>query len=84
MLANEALLQLKVYLSNVYEVKGRAKNMLAIYRHESEELHCNLVVYLTTELQNAAGLEDAIRCNVPPLSDLSFLAGNKTHMSETL
>ncbi|MDX2465418.1 MAG: hypothetical protein QNK31_13020 [Porticoccus sp.] len=84
MLANESLLHLKANLSNVYEVKGRAERMLAIYRHESEELHCNLVVYLTTEFQDAARLENAIRCNIPPLSDSSFLAGNKMHMSEIL
>ena len=84
MLANESLLHLKANLSNVYEVKGRAERMLAIYRYESEELHCNLVVYLTTEFQDAARLENAIRCNIPPLSDSSFLAGNKMHMSEIL
>lgn len=34
MLANEALLQLKARLSEVYEIEGRPESMLAIYRHE--------------------------------------------------
>tara|TARA_R110001583_G_scaffold130834_1_gene282543 strand:+ start:41193 stop:41489 length:297 start_codon:yes stop_codon:yes gene_type:complete len=83
MLANEALSDLKAYLLNVYEVEGKTESMLAIYRHESSGLHCNLIVYLTTELQRTAMLEDAVSCNIPPLSDSGFLAGNEARMSES-
>lgn len=82
MLANEALSDLKTYLSHVYEVAGKPESMLAIYRHESAGLHCNLIAYLTTELQSAAMLEDALSCNIPPLSDSGFLAGDEARMSE--
>jgi hypothetical protein len=83
MLANEALSDIKACLSTVYEVEGRPECMLAIYRHESERLHCNLVVYLTAELQHAAMLDDVVSCNIPLLSDSGFLAGDKARMSES-
>lgn len=83
MLAVEALSDLKVRLSDIYIAAGRPGTMLALYRHESEGLHCSIVVYLTDELQRAAVLEDAPRCSIPPLSDSAFLAGNESYISTT-
>lgn len=82
MLANESLSDLEASLSNVYEITGRPECMLAIYRHESQELHCNLVVYLTSQLQRVTKLEDAVSCKIPPLFDSGFLAGNKTYLNK--
>lgn len=77
MFANNALLDIKAHLSNVYEINSKPINMLAIYRHESKGLHCSLIVYLTTEFQQLAMLDNTISCNIPPLSDSGFLAGDE-------
>ncbi len=83
MLADEALSQMKVFLSNVYEADGRTEGMLALYRHESAGLHCSVVVYLTTEFQKIARVKDALSCDVPPLSDSGFLAGDRALKDES-
>jgi len=77
MLADEALSQMKIVLSNIYEEEGRTEGMLAIYRHESAGLHCSVVVYLTTEFQKIAKVKDALSCDAPPLSDSGFLSGDR-------
>jgi hypothetical protein len=82
MLANEVLAEIKTSLSNVYEQAEKSEDMLAIYRHESAGLHCSLVVYLTSEFQRTAMLENTQRCNPPPLSDSGFLAGHKARMHQ--
>ena len=78
MLAVEALSDLKIRLSDVYAVAGRPATMLALYRHESEGLHCSLILYLTNEFQRAAALENAAPCSIPLLADSAFLAGNQS------
>ena len=81
MLANESLSDLKVRLTRVYEVAGRPECMLAIYRHETAGLHCNVVVYLTRKFQEAARLDDAVSCNIPPFIDSGLLVGDKAMLS---
>lgn len=83
MLAHEALLELKNFLSNVYEVEGREEGMLALYRHESAGLHCSVIVYLTRKFQQVAMLKNALSCDAPPLCDSSFLAGDKSLKDES-
>ena len=78
MLASEVLATVQTHLLNVYEINSKPENLLAIYRHESKELHCSLVVYLTEEFQQFAILDNAISCNIPLLSDSGFLAGDET------
>ena len=75
MLANEALLAVKAHLASVYEVNNKPENLLAIYRHESQGLHCSVILYLTAEFQNLAKLSNVLSCNIPPLSSSGFLAG---------
>ena len=77
MLANEALAEIKAHLLTVYNAASNHERLLAIYRHESAELHCCLTIYLTEEFQNLALLKNAQRCYAPPLSDSGFLAGNQ-------
>lgn len=83
MLAHESLLDLKIFLSHIYEVEGSPEGMLAIYRHESAGLHCSVIVYVTTKFQQTAQLKNALTCDAPPLLDSGFLAGDSTLKSES-
>ena len=56
--------------------------MLAVYRHESSDLHCSVMVYLTADFQRASLLDNAIHCPMPAMSDAGFLAGNKASMKQ--
>lgn len=77
MLASEALSVIETHLANVYDVNSKPESWLAIYRHESQGLHCSVIVYLTESFQQLAKLECAISCQAPPLSDSAFLAGDE-------
>lgn len=80
MLAGDALAELKTRLTTVYDNEGQPNSMVALYRHESSGLHCNLVVYLTAPFQQAAGLENTVICQTPALADSGFLSGNRQHL----
>ena len=82
MLATGMLADLESRLARVYEEEGRPSTMLAVYRHESSELHCSVMVYLTADFQRASLLENAIHCAMPAMSDAGFLAGNKASMKQ--
>jgi len=75
MLANEELSAIKAQLASVYEVNNKPENLLAIYRHESQGLHCSVILYLTAEFQKIAKLNNVISCNIPPLSSSGFFIG---------
>ncbi|MDF3127636.1 hypothetical protein P0Y35_00360 [Kiritimatiellaeota bacterium B1221] len=77
MLANEALAALKEKLTVLYQKEGCPDGMIAVYRHESGELHCRLLVYLTSAFQAVAALENAQACGLPAVADFGFLAGNE-------
>lgn len=77
MLANEALSVIETHLANVYELHSKPENWLAIYRHESQGLHCSVIVYITNNFQQFATLDNAIICDQPPLSDSAFLSGDE-------
>lgn len=77
MLASDALATVQAHLAHVYTHNSKPANCLAIYRHESQGLHCSVIVYLTENFQQVAKLENAINCPVPVLSDSAFLAGNE-------
>ena len=82
MLASDALASIKTHLANVYTENNKPENWLAIYRHESQGLHCSVIAYFTENFQQAAKLENTIHCQAPPLSDSAFLAGNETRFNE--
>ena len=82
MLASEALSLIQMHLARLYEatalnINGKTENLLAIYRHESQGLHCSVIIYLTTEFQHIALLDSTRRCDPPSLLDAAFLAGNE-------
>ncbi|WP_234198822.1 hypothetical protein [Shewanella sp. AS1] len=64
------------HLTQVYEAYDKPSNMLAVYSYESQELHCQITLFLTAEFQQAAMLEGAARCREPDLRNTSYLAGN--------
>ncbi len=77
MLANIDLVALKNQLTACYQAKSCPEEMFAVYRHESGELHCRLMVYLTSSFQAVAALENAQACGLPEGSDFGFLAGDE-------
>jgi len=77
MLVNDALTKIQLSLSKVYEESNKPESMLAVYRHESNGLHCCLIVYFTAEFQRVAAIENTASCKEPPLLDSGFLAGNE-------
>ncbi|WKE66330.1 hypothetical protein PVT67_03510 [Gallaecimonas kandeliae] len=56
--------------------------MTACYRHDSQGLHCQLMLFLTAELQALAQLEGAKACSPPSPSGLGFLVGEKACLRE--
>lgn len=82
MLANEALTTIQTHLANVYAASSKPKNWLAIYRHESQGLHCSVIIYLTDDFQYYALLDNTKSCIEPLLSDSAFLAGDEKRFKE--
>ena len=70
---------LKLELTRIYEREGKPEEMVALYRHESQDLHCDLKVFLTAEFQRAAKLAQAVTCTEPDFDNTGFLAGNIDH-----
>lgn len=81
MLASEVLATIKMHLSTIYKKANEPESLLAVYRHESQGLHCSLIVYLTNEFQCLAKLDNTRACNTPVLSDSGFLAGNEAYFN---
>lgn len=79
LLSQSTLHDLKLQLTRIYEREGKPGEMVALYRHESQELHCDLKVFLTAEFQLAAKLAEAVICTEPDFGDTGFLAGNVDH-----
>ncbi|MCI2282933.1 hypothetical protein L3081_05430 [Colwellia sp. MSW7] len=82
MLASIALSTIQIHLSNVYDMNNKTENLLAIYRHESQGLHCSVIVYLTENFQQLAKLDNVMRCHTPPLADSAFLAGDEACLNQ--
>lgn len=82
MLASEALSTIQRHLSNVHDMHNKAENLLALYRHESQGLHCRVFVYLTDDFQQLAKLDNVMSCHIPPLADSAFLAGDETSLNQ--
>lgn len=80
MLSVDAMSKVQLYLTEIYEQANMSEQMLALYRHESSGLHCSVALYLTTEFQHAALLNNAVKCHCPPLADSEFLAGNESYL----
>lgn len=74
-LATTHLHALKEELTTVYESPSGNDAMQALYRHESGETQCHVIVYITDAFQQALFLPDALACKTPQFTDLSFLAG---------
>lgn len=74
-LATTHLYDLQDKLKEVYQGSGGNDTMRAVYRHESGETQCHVIVYITDAFQQALFLPDALACKAPQQSDLSFLAG---------
>lgn len=77
MLAASKLDNLRVELTNIYNNAANKNNLLAVYRHENNGLHCDLIIYLTDELQQLANLDSATPCFHPDFSDTSSLINNE-------
>ena len=63
-------------LNKIYEEAGCPENLVAVFRHESQELHCQTRLFLTSEFQQLAMLDDAVACGKPGWDNISYLAGN--------
>jgi hypothetical protein len=79
LLSQSMLSELKLQLTQVYEREGKPGDLVALYRHESQGLHCDIKIYLTAEFQRVAKLPDAVSCTEPGYSDTGFLAGNSEY-----
>lgn len=80
MLASKALVDIEVQLTSIYEAENKPQKMLAVYRHESQGMHCHLIVYLSSTFHRALGLKQGTICDKPPMKDSSVLVGNKDDM----
>lgn len=79
MLSQPTLDELQGYLSDVYEQSGCPSTMTALYQHQSSGLHCQLILFLTSEFQQVAKVKQAVKCNLPPVQSMSYLAGFQPH-----
>ena len=79
MLANQTLAELKIELLKGYAEAISPQNMWAFYRHESAGVYCNLVIYLSVELQREVLLTYAVSSSIPSLSDACFFIGEQVH-----
>lgn len=68
------------HLTKVYQQAGSPENLLAVFKHESQDLHCHIKLFLTSEFQELAMLDGAVRCVKPNFSCTSYLAGNPSYM----
>lgn len=75
MLATVALDELTDTLNSIYQHR-QEPTLLALYRHESQGLHCHLIIYLTNNFKQLVPLDYPVQAIGVPPSDASFLAGN--------
>ncbi len=82
MLATPALERLESLLRHIHLQAEHPEDLLAVYRHESADLHCDLVIYLNAAFQELANLPDSRLRNGPVVSDCAFLAGNEGRLRQ--
>ena len=73
------LCEIKQKMSEIFEKHAQSKDMLAVFRHESQSLHCQTQLFLTKNFQKYLKLENAKLCTKPDLKHVEFLAGNKNY-----
>lgn len=76
-LSQPRLTELEQQLMTLYQQAGQPSNMLALYRHESRELHCQTLLFVSAALQQIAQLEGAIPCSISSVQHASYLAGTR-------
>lgn len=78
-MATTRLYSLQDQLTAIYEKAGNSEHeqMLALYRHESGEIHCKIKLYISAAFQEVLCLQDALACEAPLHSDLSILVGKR-------
>lgn len=75
-LAQPQLMELESRLAALYLQAGECPDMLALFCHESKELHCHTLLFVSEAFQHLAQLDDAVLCTQPNHSGISYLAGN--------
>ncbi|GHE91594.1 hypothetical protein [Thalassotalea profundi] len=73
--ATTRLFSLQDQLTTIYQQSDNREQMLALYRHESGEIHCKVTLYISSAFQQALCLPDAIACKAPQHNDLTILVG---------
>jgi len=75
-LSQSQLIELESDLTNIYKKSGNPKTMLAVFRYESQDLHCHIKLFLTGDFQRVVMLKEAVQCSEPNPNSVSYLAGN--------
>ncbi|TOQ86985.1 hypothetical protein CGG85_23365 [Vibrio parahaemolyticus] len=81
LISQSILSEYQCHLTKVYEQAGSPECLVAVFRHESQDLHCHTKLFLTSEFQQLAMLDGAVRCAKPSFDNSSYLAGNPNYMA---